>query len=154
MTFPVLVQAPIPFNGDGGGHLYFHMGMTGRISTPQHIPKLESLSDNDSYPPPHTHLILKSKTYEIAYSDPRKFGAVCLVNHNNDTSTSNLEKQWGEFAMDALDAVKVDALGPHSPFHGFIDKARSVKTLLLDQRAVISGIGNWIAVETRHKFRK
>ena len=41
--------------------LYLHIGITGRISTPDTIPQLESLSnENISYPLPNTYLTMKS----------------------------------------------------------------------------------------------
>lgn len=117
--------------------LYFHMGMTGRISTPDNIPSLESLTDNDTYPPPHTHLILKSNGHEISFSDPRKFGGVCL------NSAGKYEKQWEEFAIDAMDA--------NASLSGYVGRKKGIKTLLLDQRAVVSGVGNWIADEVLYQ---
>ena len=51
--------------------LSLHMGMTGRISSSTIMPQLESLSGNDTYPPPHTHLILRAANgTEVAFSDP------------------------------------------------------------------------------------
>mmetsp|Transcript_1884 Transcript_1884/g.2299 ORF Transcript_1884/g.2299 Transcript_1884/m.2299 type:complete len:378 (-) Transcript_1884:49-1182(-) len=122
--------------------LYLHMGMTGRISTPVYVPKLESLSENDAYPPPHTHLILKSirsngTVSEIAFSDPRKFGSVCL----NDNGP--LGQQWNDIATDATDV--------NASFDGFVGQRKGIKALLLDQRAVISGVGNWIADEVLYQ---
>jgi formamidopyrimidine-DNA glycosylase len=141
-------------------HLYFHMGMTGRISCPDNIPSLESLTTSESFPPPHTHLILKVKRKSsssksghgscgyttldstsnhnddlscIAFSDPRRFGAVSLG--------EPLSVQWDELAEDAL---------MHNSQH-FIQnihgQKKGIKSLLLDQRAVVSGVGNWIADE-------
>ena len=121
------------------GLLYFHMGMTGRISTPDNIAKLESLSADDEYPPPHTHLILKSNDHEISFSDPRKFGAVCLNNNGP------LQDQWDSFAPDALDE--------DVSLNGFVGQKKGVKALLLDQRAVISGVGNWIADEVLYQSK-
>ena len=123
------------------GCLYLHMGMTGRISTPNYIPNLESLSKDDTYPPPHTHLILKvdEDGNEIAYSDPRKFGSICFNNNGP------LEKQWNDIAIDALDT--------NASFDNFIGSKRVIKALLLDQRAVISGVGNWIADEVLYQCK-
>ncbi len=126
-------------NNANPAFLYFHMGMTGRISTPSHIPSLESISNNDSYPPPHTHLILRSNGNEISFSDPRRFGSVCL----NDNGP--LENQWNEFAVDAMDE--------NASFSGFLGKKHGIKTLMLDQRAVISGVGNWIADEILYQCK-
>lgn len=121
-------------------YLYLHMGMTGRISNPDTIPSLESLSRTDSYPPPHTHLILKLKKensdYEVAFSDPRRFGGVCMG------QGSTLDKQWHELAMDAMNPISKSCL------KALVGQSRrGVKALLLDQRAIVSGVGNWIADE-------
>lgn len=121
------------------GCLYFHMGMTGRISTPERIPTLESLSNDHPYPPPHTHLILKANSHEISFSDPRRFGAVCLNNNGP------LESQWNEIATDAMDE--------NACFDGFLGRNKGIKALLLDQRAVISGVGNWIADEVLYQCK-
>jgi len=110
-------------------YCFLHMGMTGRISNPSFIPKLESLGNDDSYPPPHTHLILRSNGYEAAYSDPRKFGAVTL---------SNNLTLFDDLATDALDPLDANI---------FVGQKRSIKVILLDQKAVVSGVGNWVADE-------
>src|SRR6056300_368682 len=63
-----------------------HMGMTGRISSPNHILKLESLSDECSYPPPHTHLIINSPNGQQAcFSDPRRFGSVFVHSYDGQS---------------------------------------------------------------------
>ncbi len=127
--------------------LYLHMGMTGRISIPDYVPSLESLKENDPYPPPHTHLILKCGEEEVAYSDPRRFGAVSMdmitsINMDmdkNGTSSGPLASQWNEFATDALD--------PNLTLDGLVGCSKGIKALILDQRAHCSGVGNWIADE-------
>ena len=118
-------------------HLYLHMGMTGRISTPNEIPVLESLSEAETFPPPHTHLILEADGNKVAYSDPRRFGGVSL-----DEPLSN---QWDEFAIDALD--------PEASLKDLVGRKKGVKGLLLDQRAIVSGVGNWIADEILYQSK-
>lgn len=124
-------------NGMEQIHLYLHMGMTGRISTHDVIPSLESLTDTETFPPPYTYLILKSNGEKVAYSDPRKFGGICLG--------EPLKTQWNEFA--------VDALSPKASLEKIIDHKKGIKNLLLDQRAVISGVGNWIADEVLYQSK-
>jgi len=131
-------------------NLYFHMGMTGRISCPDNIPSLESLTTSDSFPPPHTHLILKVNkrsssnngmdqndnddlTSCVAFSDPRRFGTVSLG--------EPLSLQWEELAQDALMHNSQEFI------QNISGQKKGIKSLLLDQRAVVSGVGNWIADE-------
>ena len=118
--------------------LYLHMGMTGRISTPEIIPKLESLNANDTFPPPHTHLKLLSNHHEIAFSDPRRFGKVLLKHISIEK-----DEEWNQLAPDALDSlVNYDKL---------IGQKRGIKSILLDQKAVLSGVGNWVADEVLYQ---
>ena len=116
-------------------YLFLHMGMTGRISTPGDVPQLESLRGGDSFPPPHTHLILKSNGHVVAFSDPRRFGKVVLC------STS--ENEFDDLAPDALDIP--------GTLEGIVGKRKGIKALLLDQKAVVSGVGNWIADEVLYQ---
>ena len=109
-----------PQKGSNSSHyLYLHMGMTGRISTPENIPSLESLASTDTFPPPHTHLILSMDEKQVAYSDPRKFGAISFG--------EPLSSQWDSFALDALD--------PNACLAKLVNCRKGVKALLLDQRA-------------------
>jgi len=118
-------------------NLYLHMGMTGRISTPDYIPSLESLGETDSFPPPHTHLILESNGQRVAYSDPRRFGAISLGDP--------LSSQWDEFSTDALN--------PDASLEKLVGHRKGVKALLLDQRAIVCGVGNWIADEILYQSK-
>jgi formamidopyrimidine-DNA glycosylase len=120
-------------------YLYLHMGMTGIISSPDNIPSLESQSKK-SYPPDHTHLIIKvSDQLQVAFSDPRRFGGIGL-GHD-----SSLGRQWREIALDAMD--------PDLSLDGLVGKTKGIKSLLLDQKAVLSGVGNWIADEVLYQSK-
>uniref|UniRef100_A0A7S2XJ90 Formamidopyrimidine-DNA glycosylase catalytic domain-containing protein n=1 Tax=Attheya septentrionalis TaxID=420275 RepID=A0A7S2XJ90_9STRA len=123
-------------------YLFLHMGMTGRISTPDMIPKLVELKDDSEYPPPYTHLVLKTDLAEASYSDPRKFGSVRL--------STSLEDGFGELAPDALFLC-----GPTTAttLDGLVGKQMGIKGLLLDQKRVMSGIGNWVADEVLYQSR-
>ena len=109
---------------------FLRMGMTGRISTESYIPKLESLQNNDEYPPPHTHLILRVNGYEVAYSDPRKFGSIVCA----DTA-----EEFEDLAPDGLNDMIDKQL--------FIGQKKGIKSILLDQNLAVSGVGNWVADE-------
>jgi len=111
------------------------MGMTGRISTENHVPTLESLNSVE-YPPPHTYLTFKTQSAEACYSDPRKFGSVTL-----STSLS----QFDELAPDALAPVDLEEL--------VAGQSMGIKALLLNQKRVVSGVGNWVADEVLYQSR-
>lgn len=110
-------------------YMFLHMGMTGRISTPDHVPRLESLG-SEAYPPKHTHIKFKCGKEEASFSDPRKFGWVVLK--------SSLGAGFDELAPDALQITDVQ---------GLIDQRLPIKALLLDQKRVMCGVGNWVADE-------
>ncbi len=142
-------------------YLSLHMGMTGRISSPDNVPRLESLSENDAYPPPHTHLIIRSNGGEAAFSDPRRFGSVMVDVGNEDTSYI---PTFQDIAPDALQLSEAYCSMLKSTSLSFdadteqptiikqlSNKKKRIKGLLLDQRAVISGIGNWVADELLYR---
>lgn len=119
--------------------LYMHMGMSGLLSSPKNVPSLES-QNQQIYPPSHTHLIIKlSEEAQVAFSDHRRFGG---IGFGHD---SYLGKQWSEIAQDALD--------PELSLDGLVGKTKIIKALLLDQKAVFSGVGNWIADEVLYQSR-
>jgi len=154
--------------------LSLHMGMTGRISSPGNIPGLESLSDSDTYPPPHTHMILTrddrdSGKVEAAFSDPRRFGSVSVhAMKNNDLAEgkdiSDLIPAFEEVADDALQASKTycnqmviirkncdDCEKQPTIAEKLTHQRKGIKALLLDQRGVVSGVGNWVADEILYR---
>lgn len=108
------------------------MGMTGRISTPSNVPALESLRDTE-YPPPHTYLCFRTDSAEACFSDPRKFGSVTL---------SMTQSEFQDLAPDALTMFDAE---------GLVGKAVGIKALLLDQKRVVSGVGNWVADEVLYQ---
>ena len=119
-------------------YLFLHMGMTGRISTPEHVPSLESLPTTD-YPPPHTYLRFKtivngSTKAEACFSDPRKFGSAILAD--------SLDAEFGELAVDGLEFNDTSVL---------TEQSMRIKALLLDQRRALCGVGNWVADEVLYQ---
>jgi len=115
---------------------------TGRISTPSRVVALESLNSS-SYPPPHTHLILKTSTAECAWSDSRRFGQVFLTDS---------EDAWESLAPDALSMSSPEILvAAATTFQQLSSKGKGAKELLLDQKRFVSGIGNWIADEIMYQ---
>ena len=155
-------------------YLFLHMGMTGRISTRNSLLRLKSLKtskknrqkrdeeDEDGqtpaddagegegaeYPPPHTYLMLQTDSYEVCFSDPRKFGSCEL--------TTNMEP----FDLLAPDAFFPSYSGKGSNNNDdsevvveeqilpkLANQSTGIKAMLLDQKRVVSGVGNWIADE-------
>ena len=118
-------------------HIFLHMMMTGRISSPTNIPKLESLNDTTTYPPPHTHLIVKAANgAEFSFSDSRRFG-FCKIFPSSDNSL------FDELAIDGLDSN----LASDDNVAKLANQTKGVKALLLDQKKIVSGVGNWVADE-------
>jgi len=135
-------------------YLYLHMGMTGRISAFDQRPmRLQSLKDDEGtllFPPKYTHLSISAGDYKVAFSDPRKFGAVHL---RDDLQL------FHELAPDALlmgfqgtnlwsetDSSLVSVLSQK-----LCDQSLGIKALLLDQKRVLSGVGNWVADEVLYQ---
>ena len=134
--------------------LSLHMGMTGRISSPKHIPKLESLTDECSYPPPHTHLIIKSgkeEEEEACFSDPRRFGSVFVHGYDDNSINEACIPAFQELAPDALHATMHTDSNHNDIVTKLTNQRKGIKATLLDQREVMSGIGNWIADEVLYR---
>lgn len=115
-------------------YLFVHMGMTGRIATPTYVPKLES-QQSTAYPPNHTHIVFKSGDKEACFSDPRKFGSMTLSN--------SIEEGFEELAPDAADVTDV--------LEKLATQKLAIKAVLLDQKRVMSGVGNWVADEVLYQ---
>jgi len=133
--------------------LTFHMGMTGRLSTPNYIPKLESLSAEFSYPPPHTHLIINSPNGQQAcFSDPRRFGSVFVHSFSYDGQSTVDEECIPTFQELAPDALTSSIQASNADIVSkLINQKKGIKAILLDQRQVISGVGNWVADEVLYR---
>ena len=116
-------------------YLFVHMGMTGRISTPTYVPKLVEQPSQD-YPPKYTHIKFKCGEGEASFSDPRKFGFMALF--------PSLDDGFRELAPDALAVTDED-------MKGLVDQRLAIKALLLDQKRVMCGVGNWVADEVLYQ---
>ncbi len=121
-------------------YLLVHMGMTGRISTPDHVPQLESLTVND-YPPPHTYLKFICGTNEASFSDPRKFGSIQLAESLDEFDTLAPDA-WLEVPNESKIPLLIAKLS---------NQSMGIKALLLDQKRVVSGVGNWVADEVLYQ---
>jgi len=152
-------------------YLSLHMGMTGRISAPNRVPRLESLGRDDGYPPPHSHLVIRATNgMEVAFSDPRRFGSVLVDAGGAEDDDGWCRREeciptFRDIAPDALEASypyrfggaggtsDPDSERSTSIVQRFANRKKGIKGLLLDQRAVVSGIGNWVADELLYRSR-
>lgn len=126
-------------------YLYLHMGMTGRISSPNRESgwgRQSSKVADIEYPPRYTYLTFATKHYQAAFSDPRKFGKAVL--------SDNLDP-FSLLAPDALNCND-EKLIRNEIIPGFVEQTRSIKAILLDQNRVCSGVGNWVADEVLYQI--
>ena len=131
----ILLSCPEKVRNQQNLYLFVHMGMTGRISTPDNVPILESLVASE-YPPPYTYLRFTPDKAEASFSDPRKFGSI--------TIGTTLDEGFGTLAVDALDLEITDV-------QSLVGKSTKIKEMLLDQKRVMSGVGNWVADEVLYQ---
>lgn len=146
-------------------YLFLHMGMTGRISNPECIPKLKELSDTEIYPPPYTYLRLVAGPNEACYSDPRKFGGVYLKDvleedfdilapdawtsirtrpiKSETTSLEEADRQGTEDESTIIDSILAK----------LTEQSMGIKGVLLDQKRAICGVGNWVADEVLYQTK-
>ena len=140
-------------------YLFLHMGMTGRISTPECIPKLKELSDTESYPPPYTYLRLSAGPNQACFSDPRKFGAVYLKDVSGE--------DFGVLAPDAWKSTRTWKVKKNEDSHShevadestitnilkkIAGQSMGIKGVLLDQKRAVCGVGNWVADEVLYQI--
>jgi formamidopyrimidine-DNA glycosylase len=136
----------------GALSLVLHLGMDGSMSVKgkKGVQLVRELGDDPAepsgeWPPRFTKLVLKlTGGVECAFTNIRRIGRGILV--QGDVTA---QPPISELAPDALDAL------PELPdFQGALAAtARPIKTLLLDQNALCSGIGNWIADEVLFRSR-
>jgi formamidopyrimidine-DNA glycosylase len=125
-------------------YLYLHMGMTGRIVSPNQSCRLENYKADDSstFPPKYTYLILRTADHTTAFSDPRKFGSC---------QSSRDLVAFEELAPDALDTSPMSPIVQERILPGLACQRLGVKALLLDQKRIVSGVGNWVADEVLYQ---
>lgn len=129
-------------NGSPSKFLFVHMGMTGRITAPGKAPQFGHFSNiaveenelrpksGSDYPPPYTYLTFRAGDAQASFSDPRKFGSTYLADSDSE-----------------LHQLAPDALEEEFDLLALCNKSLGVKALLLDQKRVVSGVGNWVADE-------
>jgi formamidopyrimidine-DNA glycosylase len=114
---------------DGGGAIVVHLGMSGRLL----------LARGVAPRPAHTHVAFcLERGRELRFVDPRRFGLVAPVRDARDEA-----RIIGAMGKDPLTELSPEDLGR------LLRGRRSVKTFLLDQRAV-AGLGNIYVSEALH----
>ena len=116
--------------------LLIHLGMTGScVIKGEAPPSYKAFSIDDAFPPKYTKLeMIMNDGTRLAYCDPRRFGRVKLRGAEPE-----------ELAALAPDALEAPAVAAMRQILG--GKSAPIKAVLLDQSAVVCGIGNWVADE-------
>ncbi|SPQ23186.1 54aeb9c9-2ab2-4d87-8eb7-daa03a7ddd9a [Thermothielavioides terrestris] len=137
-------------------HPVMHFGMTGwihikgdRTAYTNYYKKMKP-EELDAWPPKYWkfHLKTEDPTVEIAFTDPRRFGRVRLV----DCPGESIRKHSPLVENGPDPVVDTDVFT-----EGYLrDKMRSrhvpIKALILDQ-SVISGVGNWVGDEVLYQAK-
>ncbi|KAK0707547.1 Formamidopyrimidine-DNA glycosylase N-terminal domain-containing protein [Lasiosphaeris hirsuta] len=130
-------------------HLVMHFGMTGwihikgeRTAYTNYYNKLKA-DEADAWPPKYWKFQLKTDdAVELAFTDPRRFSRVRLVNCDGKSIRQNTPLV--ENGPDPV--VDTDVFTKAFLSQKMRSRHVPIKALLLDQ-AVISGIGNWVGDE-------
>ncbi|ROT36280.1 hypothetical protein SODALDRAFT_335362 [Sodiomyces alkalinus F11] len=138
-------------------HAVMHLGMTGwvhikgdRTAYTNYYKKMKE-GEADMWPPKYWKFQLETEgnpKVEVAYTDPRRFGRVRLVDcPGQDIRRHSPLKENGPDPVADLDVFT----------QGYLEKRMKsrhvpIKALLLDQ-SHISGIGNWVADEVLYQAR-
>ena len=122
--------------------LLIHLGMTGScVIKGEAPPSYKAFSIDDAFPPKYTKLeLVMDDGTRLAYCDPRRFGRIKLRGAEPE--------ELAALAPDALEAPAVAAMRS-----ALSSKSAPIKAVLLDQSAVVCGIGNWVADEVLYMSR-
>ena len=122
--------------------LLIHLGMTGScVIKGEAPPSYKAFSIDDAFPPKYTKLeLVMNDGTRLAYCDPRRFGRVKLRGAEPE--------ELAALAPDALEAPAVAGMRS-----ALSSKSAPIKAVLLDQSAVVCGIGNWVADEVLYMSR-
>mmetsp|Transcript_48427 Transcript_48427/g.49226 ORF Transcript_48427/g.49226 Transcript_48427/m.49226 type:complete len:587 (-) Transcript_48427:671-2431(-) len=131
-------------------YFFLHMGMTGRV-----VSKTMSCSWGHKYvsaeedgkgnwPPRFTYLLLTSGSETVAFADPRKFGSCFFSDFIEEFFDPLAPDGWTE-TKTFLQQTSMVASG------GLANQRLGIKALLLDQKRVVSGVGNWVADEVLYQ---
>lgn len=146
-------------NHDQTKFLFIHMGMTGSISTPTYSPKLQEVKFSTEFPPPYTYLQFSVGTQHACFADPRKFGSILLK--DSDIDLHDLAPDaWTDLdfaltlsnnAEDDFDIDRVSCPITADVVQKLTGKSLGIKSLLLDQKRAVCGVGNWVADEVLYQ---
>eukprot|EP00192_Tetraselmis_astigmatica_P012376 CAMPEP_0117662742 /NCGR_PEP_ID=MMETSP0804-20121206/8212_1 /TAXON_ID=1074897 /ORGANISM="Tetraselmis astigmatica, Strain CCMP880" /LENGTH=408 /DNA_ID=CAMNT_0005469655 /DNA_START=74 /DNA_END=1303 /DNA_ORIENTATION=+ len=128
--------------GGQTAYLFVHLGMAGSIVVEgEKALAYKSFSiDAKEWPPKYTKIELECEGKRWAFCDVRRFGKAFLAH-----STEAFE----ELAPDALLQLPAE-----EAWTAALARQRiGLKALLLDQKKLVSGIGNWIADEVLYQAR-
>jgi len=106
---------------DRGDTLIFHLGMSGRFRPCAGEPEK------------HDHVIFVTRPGTLAYTDPRRFGSMDLI----ETSRAEQHPLLRDLGSEPLgEAFTAEGLGMAAK-----GRATSIKSLMLDQK-IVAGLGN------------
>ena len=122
--------------------LLIHLGMTGScVIKGEAPPSYKAFSIDDAFPPKYTKLeLVMDDGTRLAYCDPRRFGRIKLRGAEPE--------ELAALAPDALEAPAVADMR-----NALSSRSAPIKAVLLDQSAVVCGIGNWVADEVLYQSR-
>eukprot|EP00566_Odontella_aurita_P004962 CAMPEP_0113542804 /NCGR_PEP_ID=MMETSP0015_2-20120614/9813_1 /TAXON_ID=2838 /ORGANISM="Odontella" /LENGTH=616 /DNA_ID=CAMNT_0000442907 /DNA_START=100 /DNA_END=1950 /DNA_ORIENTATION=- /assembly_acc=CAM_ASM_000160 len=150
-------------------YFYLHMGMTGRLVSPtksctwghKYVSDSPDAGEGEeSWPPRFTYLVLTSGAATVAFADPRKFGG-CYFEFDGGGDGDSDDEIDGDGGVPSsspspslLDGLAPDALADTATLEqrtlmaaALTGQRLGVKALILDQKRVVSGVGNWVADE-------
>ncbi|KAF6818555.1 Formamidopyrimidine-DNA glycosylase [Colletotrichum plurivorum] len=136
-------------------HAVMHLGMSGWVhikgEKTAYTNYYKNVKEADAWPPKHWRFLLStddSPAVEAAFTDPRRFGRVRLVDCPAESirSHSPLEENGPDPVVDA-DVFTEEYLAER-----MLARRTPVKAFLLDQ-ANVSGVGNWVADEVLFQAR-
>ncbi|KAI8806370.1 DNA glycosylase/AP lyase [Cladochytrium replicatum] len=137
--------------GGEGSHAVIHLGMTGclRVKGVQAQKFVDFKTDQTDWPPPYwKFVIVADDGTEMCMTDVRRFGSIHLLKDPlNEPPISSLapdpylKEPEAESFRESIKA----AVGPAG--------RTTIKGLLLDQEAVVCGVGNWVADEVLYHAR-
>lgn len=142
---------------DPGPHPVMHLGMTGwihvqgdRTAYTNYYKKMKP-DEQEAWPPKYWKFQLETdgkKPVRIAFTDPRRFGRIRLVDCPGDQIRQNSPLM--ENGPDPV--VDKDVFTEEFLREKMRKRHVPVKALILDQ-AVISGVGNWVADESLYQAK-
>ena len=126
-----------------GETLLIHLGMSGRVTVSGKAPGI--FVHDHAAAAKHDHVVLEFEgDVRITYNDPRRFGAMDLL----DTATAEAHPLLANIGPEPLG----NSFNAAHLSKVFVGKKTAIKTALLDQR-VVAGLGNIYVCEALHEAR-